>query len=182
MSGQPKASVKVFRTSSENVSRDRTFYFEWAISEGVAGNRCCSIWLAAASLSDDIDRAWPSSEDALKAFAGMGTGFGLLYESFNDKTFIEACSATAQLGKSIKHATSSEEYFQQATDLAREAGVAGVTLTQAFAKFIQGVVTAGNRREADLSEWLQDAPDLNYNRLLNLLHLDSESESHNPDA
>jgi len=174
MSSQPDASVDIFRTASKNVKRDRTFYFEWAISEGVTGNRCCSILLAAASIADDTERAWPSSEDALKAFAGMGTTFGRLYELFNDRTFIEACSATAQLGQSIKHETSSEDYFQQATDLAREAGVDGVTLTQAFERFKQGVVTAWNRREADLSKWLQDAPDLSYNRLLSLLHLDMD--------
>jgi len=174
MSFQPEASVEIFRTVSENVTRDRTFYFEWAISEGVTGNRCCSICLAAASLADNTDRAWPSSGDALKAFAGMGTTFGRLYQLFDDRTFILACSATAQLGQSIKHETRSEEYFQEAADLAREAGVDGVTLTEAFARFKQGVVTAWERREADLSEWLQDAPDLKYNCLRSLLHLEVE--------
>ncbi len=182
MSYQSEMSVEIFRNALGNVKRDRTFYFEWAISEGVLGNRCCSIWLAAASLADNTAQAWPDVEDALKVFAGMGTTFGKLYELFDDRTFIEGCSATAQLGQSIKHKTRSEEYFQEAAGLAREAGVDGVTLTQAFARFIQGVVSAWKRREANLSEWLKDAPDLNYNRLLNLLHLDVESESPAPPA
>ena len=182
MSGQPEISVKIFRTALENVKRDRVFYFEWAISEGVVGNRCCSIWLAATSLADNTSRAWPSSEDAIKAFAGMGTTFGLLYELFDERAFIEACSATAQLGQSIKHENSSDEYFQEATDLARAAGVAGVSLSKAFERLIHGVVTAWERREVDLSEWLQDAPDFEYKYLRSLIHLDVESVSHNPDA
>lgn len=171
MSSQPETSVEIFRTALENVKRDRAFYFEWAISEGVMKNRCCSIWLAGASLADDTARAWPDSEDALKALAGMGTTFGKLYESFNDIAFIEACSATAQLGQLIKHETKSGEYFQEAADLAREAGVSDVTPTQAFARLTKGIVIAWERREIDLSEWLQTAPDLTYNHLCNLLHL-----------
>ncbi|MBW7992138.1 MAG: hypothetical protein FVQ84_19280 [Planctomycetes bacterium] len=176
MSSQPEASVEVFRTASEYVKRDRTFYFEWAISEGVMGNRCCSIWLSAVSLADDTDRTWPSSEDALKAFAGMGTTFGKLYDLFDDRIFIEACSATAQLGQSIKHETRSEEYFEEAADRAREAGVDGVTLTQAFDRLTQALVKAWERQEADLSEWLKAAPDLKHNCLRRLLHLEVESE------
>ncbi len=175
MSSQPEISVGIFRNASKNIKRDRTFYFEWAISEGVLGNRCCSIWLAAASLADDTDRVWPDSEDALKAFAGMGTGFGLLYESFNDRIFIEACGATSQLGQSIRHETRSEEYFQDATALADKAGVEIVTPVQALETLKQAVITAWERREIDLSEWLQAAPDLRYNRLRNLLQLDVES-------
>lgn len=171
ISAQPEASVELFHGTSDHVKRDRTFYFEWAISEGVAGNRCNSICLAAASLADNTDKSWPSTEDATRAFAGMGTTFARLYELFEERCFIEACSATALLGLSIRHDQSGAEYFDEAAKLARDAAVENVPMPQAFTRVKAGIQAAWNRHETELSRWLPPVPEFSYMRLRQLLHL-----------
>ena len=172
MSAQPEASVELFRTSSAKVRRDRAFYFEWGISEGVAGYRCNSICLAAASLCDQADQAWPSTEDATRAFAGMATTFGRLYELYADRRFIEACSAAAQLGMTIKHDAAGEGYFNEADRLARDAAIDQVQPSQAVDRLNAGFAAAWERHEHDeFSQHLPPVPEFRFNRLLRLLGL-----------
>jgi len=175
-SGQPEMSVDIFHKISQKVKRDRTFYFEWGISEGVAGNRCNSICLDAISLADNTTRAWPSAEDATKTFAGMGTTFAKLYDLFDERAFIEACSATSQLGLMIKHDERGGDYFREAATLASEAGVENVSSNQALTRFINGATIAYKRQETDLSEWILKIPDLKYECLSNLLHISPQTK------
>ena len=143
----------------------------------MAGNRCNSICLSAASLADNTDKSWPSTEDATRAFAGMGTTFGRLYELFEDWRFIEACSATAQLGISIKHDQSGAEYFGGAAELARGAAVENVPMPQAFMRLMVGIQAAWDRHETELSRWLPPVPEFSYMRLRQLLHLPKDEDS-----
>lgn len=175
-SGQPDFSVEIFRRAPQGIKRDRTFYFEWGISEGVANKRCNSIWLAASSLADNVDRAWPSTEDATKALAGMGTTFCHLYDLYGAPVFIEACGATAQLGLSIRHDEKGAEYFHEAETLSREACVEKVSLPEALERLKKGVLAAWERREDDLSKWIQDAPKLKYEHLARLLQVELEGK------
>lgn len=168
---QPTLSVELFRNASTDVVRDRTFYFEWGISEGVDDSRCNGICLASVSLADDSQQTWPTVEDATMAFAGMGTTFARLYELYDDKAFIEACSATSQLGSSIKHDKRGAEYFREAEDLAHQAMVEDVPLDEAFLRFRNGVLAAWERKELDLSVWIPDVSKLEYSKLRKLLHL-----------
>jgi hypothetical protein len=177
MYAQADASVQLFHGTADHVERDRTFCFEWGMSEGVAGNRCNSICLAAMSLADNTGQSWPSTEDATRAFAGMGTTFGRLFELFEERRFIEACSATAQLGMTIKHDESGAEYFGEAETLARDAAVENVTMPHAFARLRAGVLAAWERRETDLSRWLPPVPKFTYNRLRKLLHLPQDEDT-----
>jgi len=177
MSAQPESSVELFHSTPDHVIRDRTFYFEWGISEGVAGNRCNSVSLVAASLADNTDKSWPSTEDATRAFAGMGTTFGRLYELFEDWRFIEACSATAQLGMSIKHDQSGAEYFGEAATLSRDAAVENVPMSQAFTRLRAGIQAAWERHETELSRWLPPVPEFSYTRLRQLLHLPKDEDT-----
>jgi hypothetical protein len=174
---QPDKSVEICRESSTKIKRDRTFYFEWGISEGVAGNRCNSICLAAMALADNTTQAWPTSEDASKAFAGMGTTFGRLYDLYNDIVFIEACSATAQLGAIVKHDEKGEGYFKEADELGRNAGIENVSLPRAFTRFTNGVLAAWERREMNLSDYnIPAVPELQYERLCHLLQISSSDK------
>lgn len=177
ISAQPEASVQLFHSTPDHVKRDRTFYFEWGISEGVAGSRCNSICLAAMSLADNTDQSWPSTEDASMAFAGMGTTFGRLYEMFEERRLIEACSATAQLGMKVKHNQSGAEYFDKAAALAQDAAVDTVPMPQAFTRLMAGILAAWERRETDLSRWLTPVPELSYKRLRQLLHLPQDEDT-----
>jgi hypothetical protein len=174
ISGQVETSVELFHNTPENVRRDRTFYFEWGMSEGVAGNRCNSICLAAASLADKTYKSWPSTDDASRAFAGMGTTFARLYELFEDRCFIEACGATALLGSSMRHDPSSSEYFDEAADLARDAAVDNVPMPQAFMRLKAGILAAWDRRETEIPWRLPTVPEFTYSRLCNLLQLPEE--------
>jgi len=173
-SSQPEMSVDIFLKASQKVRRDRTFYFEWGISEGVAGNRCNSICLGAIALADNTTQAWPSTEDATKTFAGMGTTFARLHDLYDEPAFVEACSATAQLGLTVKHDEKGEDYFQEAATLSREAGVENVSLEQAFTRFINGVLAAYKRQEIELPEWMPKIPELKYEHLGSLLHISSQ--------
>jgi Icc-related predicted phosphoesterase len=179
---QPDMSVEIFHRASRGIRRDRTFYFEWGISEGVAGHRCNSISLAAASLADNTDRTWPSVEDATKAFAGMGTTFGRLYQLYDALVFLEACSATAQLGLSTRHDEKGAKYFREAEAQSRDGGVENVSLPQAFSRFTKGILAAWERRESDLSDWITGAPALRYEHLRHLLHLPASESGPGPAA
>jgi hypothetical protein len=171
--GQPEASLELFQTASAKVQRDRAFYFEWGISAGVAGKRCNSICLAAASLADNTCRAWPDTEDAKKALTGMGTTFARLYELYRETAFIEACSATAKMGLSFSKDERANFFFQEADARSREAGVVDVPIDKAFVRFTKGVLAAWERRESDLSACIQAVPELEYMRLCQLLHITS---------
>jgi len=177
ISAQADASVQLFHRTADHVERDRTFYFEWGMSEGVAGNRCNSICLAAMSLADDTGRSWPSTEDAARAFVGMGTTFHRLFELYEERQFIEACSATVQLGVAIKHDEGAAEYFAEAETSARDAGVGNVTMPQAFVRLKGGILAAWERRETDLSRWLPPVAKFTYNHVRKLLHLPQHEDT-----
>jgi hypothetical protein len=172
MSAQPESSVELFRNVSPAIKRDRTYFFEWAMSEGMAGFRSNSVCLAAAALADNTDQTWPNMDDAARAFAGMGKSFAYLYDSFDDRRFIEACSAAVQLGLSIKNNKSGERYFEDASAISRAAAVENVPMPQAFERLLAGIGAAWERHESD--EWIQSlppVPEFRYTRLRNLLRL-----------
>lgn len=168
-SNDAQKGAKVFWDAPREIKRDRAFYFEWSVAEGNLKNRGLATWLASVSLADDIEKNPPDNESAKLSLAGTGIGLQKLYDKYNDRTFIEALGACAQLGLKLKLDTVSRGYFLGYERKSQEAEVAEVEDEIALNHLIKGIKKAWEVREEELPEFVPSPDKLKYSGLKYLL-------------
>lgn len=95
--GQNNDSAKLFRTFEGNINDDRVIYHEWAMAERANENIELSYFLDAISVSDAIEGNPPSNENAKRAFYGLCESFYMLFNKYNDISYLNLMSTCAIL-------------------------------------------------------------------------------------
>lgn len=169
---QIEQASQVFRNIPADIQPDRGFYYEWSTVEGNLGNHANNAWLAGVSLADQTERRLPDNKQANFSLNGIGVAFRELYEKYNNFSFIEACSASAQLGLSLPSKDEKAvRYLERNLSTSRDAGVAQTDLMDAFEQLQKGIIEAWEQREDELPEWVPAADQLTYNKLSRVLRL-----------
>ncbi|MDQ1611112.1 MAG: hypothetical protein QOG00_1043 [Pyrinomonadaceae bacterium] len=171
---QPEKSVEVFRSVRYQVtSNQRPFYFEWGTAEGTEGYFANSVWLDGLSLSDQAARQPPDNERAKLSLNGLAIAFEELYNLYNARVFIEACGAVAQLGLTFRE-DPLRFSFQRRWDKATAAGLTAVQPHAALERILEGIATAWEQRDSDLSDWIPSGNTLSFHGLARLLNIQEE--------
>jgi hypothetical protein len=149
---EPKNAVKAFRDSFANVvNPDRVYYHEWSTSEGYNDDHFTSVWLDAIALDDETYENKNDKTYVPLTFAGLTTSFGKLFERTNDRRFIEACGAAAQLGLRSRPDNRSESNLRSGKNKSSNAGVGEVDPGEALERLIKGIQLASELRPLDES-------------------------------
>lgn len=169
---QPEQSVKLFRSLTSSISNPhRSFYSEWGTAEGNIGNHAIGVWLTALSLSDEVSTRRLLDNDTAKiSLAGAALAFAELFDKFNERIFIEACHAAAKLGLRLRVDPKAKNWLVQNLNRAKAAGVEDVSPQLSLARLRSGFISAWERREIDLPDWLASHA-LNFQGLTRLLQI-----------
>jgi hypothetical protein len=168
---QPELSVKVFRESPIAIN-DRVFFSEWGTSEGNEGNLALNIYLTSYSLADETSKERPDNERAKISLNGLALACQELFKRYNNFIFIEACSAAAQLGLSVRFLDEkAKRELLKSKQIASEFGIEEVSAQTALKQIQEVIIIAYNQREDDLPTWLLKAEDLHFEGLKDLLNI-----------
>lgn len=175
-SGKYEQSIQMFHDIAEKIGKDRSydrlrsargFYYEWATTEGIAGNLCIDAWLSGVALADEISFTMPDNEQAKRSLAGLALVFGRLFEESGNRSFIEACAGAAHLGlmKVVQLDSRAEKNLRTGYNQAKKEGIVNLEPVHALDHLQRGIATAYEQREDDLIEWLIPGNELHFTKL-----------------
>jgi predicted phosphodiesterase len=173
---KPEESVQLFHNSLVEPRKDRSFYFEWAISEGQCRRLNLTAWLAGVSIADSPVMGNLKFERSLYSMNGLAYSFADLSATDDDLTFIKACGAAAQLGLMMadklpqgRIREEGELFLKRNQQESKRANITDVEPSVAFERLRSGIVKAWERREVELPIWVARGDTLTFSKLKGLL-------------
>jgi len=180
---EAEKSVQLFRTAPTQAQWHRSFFSEWAMSEWAVGSWELKAILTGIALADDVKMEALIPKRAKHGLAALALAFGHLYANYgNDRVFLEACGAAAQLGRMMPSDESthkSEDDLITYEKFSRRAGVSRIDDTTALNRLRAGIVSAWEKSEGKPVELDERINKLSYDelgRLLNIIPTHSPSK------
>jgi hypothetical protein len=169
--GRPELATQTFRDAPMS-NEIRGFFSEWGLSERNEGNHALTVYLIGYALSDESVRKPPDNEDAKICFGDLSHACQELFKKYNNYIFIEACSATAQLGLSVSFLDEkNKSKLRKIRQFALENGIREISIPVALKRVQEAIIEAYNKREVDIPSWLIKAEDLHFQGLKDLLNI-----------
>jgi 3',5'-cyclic AMP phosphodiesterase CpdA len=131
--GMPDEAARLFRGYAGALNRKA--WFEWGVAEGEGKNDLVAAWLEAIAIADQAGGPPPENQSAKQILAGLGVAFGNLYDSFNQRIFIEGRGAVAALGLTLPLDSKAYRYFENHKRESQAAGVVTADVDIAFERF-----------------------------------------------
>ncbi|HLO41184.1 MAG TPA: SIR2 family protein [Phycisphaerales bacterium] len=124
LANEPCNAAKVFRDNLPNASAKvdydkviRGYWYEWGLCEGltsdISSHRAPDAWLQGLSLSDHLNPAPITPEQARLGFAGLGIAFGKVAQPTPKCAYAKARRAVAYLGRHVGDDPKGMEYFDR---------------------------------------------------------------------
>lgn len=168
-----EASVRVFRQGKGRPNRTvRPYLYEWATSEGNAGNFALAAWLTGLSLADGVTPEPPDQKRAMWSLEGLAAAFRDLRNKYNVKLFGQARLSVTHLARRLPLDAPAKLHLDRHLKESRGELVTEPTLAVAFELMGHGLRAAWDRREADVAAWVSD-PAATFDRLAELIGPDS---------
>lgn len=170
----PDLSLQIFRDLDHGITGPvRGFFYEWGVAEGVNNNDALAICLFAVTLSDNVELKPIENRTATMCLSGMALNFHRLYESYNNRIFVEACRASVQIGLSFPSLNEVDKrLFGQYAAKCRNAGIPEFDLKTSISILANGITAAWEQKEAVLAKWVTPASGLTFKRVARLLGLE----------
>jgi SIR2-like domain len=122
LAGQPDSATDLFRQNvpkadslADADERIRSYWNEWGICEGLAGDtaehRAAGAWLQGLSISDHLNPAPITDENVKLSCGGLGVAFGKLAQPDPDCPFAKARRSVAYLGRLASPDRTAMRYF-----------------------------------------------------------------------
>jgi hypothetical protein len=152
----------------------RGYWYEWGVSEGEKAegrdNALANAWLGGLSLSDHLQPAPITEENAKLICAGLGVAFGKLAQPSPDCPFARGRRAAAYLGRLTNPDPKTTGYFNKYD---REANMIGTPHPQGIEEAIvwltAAVVQAGRELEDPFLSTLADPARVSFRHLESVL-------------
>ncbi len=146
---QEDLSLKIFRDLDHGISGPiRSFYYEWGINESINNNIAFATYLFGFSLSDQIEMKPIENRTATMCLSALARNFYSLYTLYNDRIFIQASGAAAQIGYKFPSLNETDKkLFGINQNKSRTAGVNDVDINVAFKILHRGITLAWNQKE-----------------------------------
>jgi predicted MPP superfamily phosphohydrolase len=164
-------SLVLFRNLAYEIF-DRALIYEWSVVEGNNKNYALNVYLGAISVSDNIVQKPIDNHSAKIGLSGISVAFMELYKLYNQRIYIEACAASAQIGMNLVLDSTTKHHFGRNLAISKEYDVSDMSLKYAFEIFKKGVNLAYKQREYNLQNWLEPSEDLDYKWLAFLVKID----------
>ncbi|MDD2856511.1 MAG: metallophosphoesterase [Desulfuromonadaceae bacterium] len=171
---QPDLSLNVFRGLDHGVIGPvRGFTYEWGVAESVNNNYALGVWLFGIALSDQIEMKPIENRTATMCLSGIAMNSYRLFESYNDRIFIETCRAAVQIGLAFPKLNDTDKRLFGSYDRkSRAVGIKDVELKIAFDRMNKGIIAACGQKEAELPQWVTPATELTFKRISKLVGIE----------
>ncbi|MGT3072980.1 P-loop NTPase [Pseudomonas putida] len=165
----PGEAVNVFRNTSGVEEGQRPMLNEWATCEGCAGNYSLNVWLDGVCLSDQAERRRLDVENAPITLAGLSYACLELFTRHpNDRDYINACAAAAQLGLALNPRIETRRNLELNDEQAQSLGAPIYTVGEGLEVIKRIILLGWERREEELPSWLPSYDQLTFRELESL--------------
>ncbi|MHB1081427.1 MAG: metallophosphoesterase family protein [Prosthecobacter sp.] len=163
-------AVALFRNYRGDVSDNRAFFVEWALSESLDGDSGGAIGLFAHALSDECAFVPPDNRDSNTVLSILDSEFASLFELYNNRIFLEGRVAVATIGTKCVGDSRRLAAFEKSREVCKLLGAQTFRLDDCYDVFQRAIDEAYalcHRKE--IRERLQKQPQVTFDGLKKLI-------------
>lgn len=165
-------SVQLYLDAPEEARIQRSFFSEWAVGQGLIGNRHLDAWLVGVALADG-QRVTLTVDDAKICLNGLASCFlSLTVPPITDQVFAAAAASALRLGlllPTTEKTTSTEMSLQRLSQKIAPAHAQATSITSDIANLQLGIIKAWQHRENELPDWVTRGDQLEFEAFERLL-------------